>query len=117
MNDRTHNQTTTQQRVAEAVVDLAPRNLDAADLVEAVRQRLGALIVLAIVPVKMPLLAINSPVYRAALARLLRTRFSDVAVLSFLDIPEAKKVDVIAVVGRQVRLEAAVEETGKPYAG
>lgn len=116
MIDRTHNQTTTQQRVADAAVDLAPRNLDAADLVEAVRLRLGALIVLAIVPVKMPLLAIPSPLCRAAVARLLRAQFSDVAVLSFLGIPEAKKVDVIAVVGRPLRLEAAVEETGKPYA-
>lgn len=140
------------RRIAEAMVDLAPRNLEMTDLVEAVRQRLGGLIVQTIVPVKMPLPAITfdgalesllvqsvqsapqagwpfepelarriisviddavqpmvvaarsfaiitSPLCRAAVARLLRSHFSDVAVLSFLEIPETKKVDVIAVVG------------------
>lgn len=157
------------RRVAEAMVDLAPRNLDAAELIEAVRQRLSALIVQTIVPAKMPLPAITfdgdletllvqsvqsapqaswpfepelarriiavideavqpmliaarsfaiitSPLCRAAVARLLRAQFSDVAVLSFLEIPETKKVDVIAVVGGQTRLADASQEVGEPHA-
>ena len=140
------------RRIAEAMVDLAPRNLEMNELVEAVRQRLGGLIVQTIVPVKMPLPAITfdsalesllvqsvqsapqaswpfepelarriisvidaavqpmlvaarsfaiitSPLCRAAVGRLLRAQYSDVAVLSFLEIPETKKVEVIAVVG------------------
>ena len=162
------------RRIAEAMVDLVPRNLEMAELVEAVRQRLGGLIVQTIVPVKMPLPAITfdgalesllvqsvqsapqaswsfepelarriiaviddavqpmlvaarsfaiitSPLCRAAVARLLRSQFSDVAVLSFLEIPETKKVEVIAVVGGLGRLpEPAVsnapQEIGEPYA-
>ena len=162
------------RRIAEAMVDLAPRNLEMADLVEAVRQRLGGLIVQTIVPVKMPLPAITfdgalesllvqsvqsapqaswpfepelarriisviddavqpmlvaarsfavitSPLCRAAVGRLLRSQFSDVAVLSFLEIPETKKVDVIAVVGGAGRLpepaaSTAPQEIGEPYA-
>lgn len=162
------------RRIAEAMVDLAPRNLEMADLVEAVRQRLGGLIVQTIVPVKMPLPAITfdgalesllvqsvqsapqaswpfepelarriisviddavqpmlvaarsfavitSPLCRAAVGRLLRSQFSDVAVLSFLEVPETKKVDVIAVVGGAGRLPEPAEsngpqEIGEPYA-
>jgi len=162
------------RRIAEAMVDLAPRNLEMSDLVEAVRQRLGGLIVQTIVPVKMPLPAITfdgeleallvqsvqsapqaswpfepelarriisvidnavqpmlvvarsfaiitSPLCRAAVARLLRLQFSDVAVLSFLEIPETKKVDVIAVVGGTPRLPEPVssdstQDLGEPYA-
>ncbi len=162
------------RRIAEAMVDLAPRNLEMAELVEAVRQRLGGLIVQTIVPVKMPLPAITfdgalesllvqsvqsapqaswpfepelarriisviddavqpmlvaarsfavitSPLCRAAVGRLLRSQFSDVAVLSFLEIPETKKVDVIAVVGGAGRLPEPAEsngphEIGEPYA-
>jgi len=162
------------RRIAEAMVDLAPRNLEMLDLVEAVRQRLGGLIVQTIVPVKMPLPAITfdgalesllvqsvqsapqaswpfepelarriisviddavqpmlvaarsfavitSPLCRAAVGRLLRSQFSDVAVLSFLEIPENKKVDVIAVVGGAGRLPEPAEsngpqEIGEPYA-
>jgi flagellar biosynthesis protein FlhA len=140
------------RRIAEAMVDLAGRDLDQAALVEAVRQRIGALIVQTIVPIKMPLPAITfdaelegllsmavragpgalwpfdpalskrltdavqqavqplqlaarssavitSPVCRASVARLLRSHLADVPVLSFLEIPETKTVDVIAVVG------------------
>lgn len=162
------------RRIAEAMVDLAPRNLDISELVEVVRQRLGGLIVQTIVPVKMPLPAITfdselesllvqsvqsapqaswpfepelarriiaviddavqpmlvaarsfaiitSPLCRAAVGRLLRSQFSDVAVLSFLEIPETKKVDVIAVVGGTPNLNDAIsssakQETGEPYA-
>jgi flagellar biosynthesis protein FlhA len=140
------------RRIAEAMVDLASHDLDAAALTEAVRQRLGALITQTIVPMRMPLPAvtfdtelemlltqavragpnavwpfepalanriisavsdavqpmlmtarsfaiITSPVCRAAIARLLRAQLADVPVLSFLEIPETKAVDVIAVVG------------------
>jgi flagellar biosynthesis protein FlhA len=162
------------RRIAEAMVDLAPRNLEMTDLVEAVRQRLGGLIVQTIVPVKMPLPAITfdsalesllvqsvqsapqagwpfepelarriisviddavqpmlvaarsfaiitSPLCRAAVGRLLRSQFSDVVVLSFLEIPENKKVDVIAVVGGAGRLPEpaatdASQAIGEPYA-
>ena len=157
------------RKIAEAMVDLAPRNLDASDMVEAVRQRLSALIVQTIVPAKMPLPAITfdseleslliqsvqagpqaswpfepalarriiaavdeavqpmvvaarsfaiitSPLCRAAVARLLRAQFSDVAVLSFLEIPETKKVDVIAVVGGAPRLADATNQYGEPHA-
>jgi flagellar biosynthesis protein FlhA len=161
------------RRIAEAMVDLAPRNLDMTELVEAVRQRLGGLIVQTIVPVKMPLPAITfesaleallvqsvqsapqaswpfepelarriisvideavqpmlvaarsfaiitSPLCRAAVGRLLRAQYSDVAVLSFLEIPETKKVEVIAVVGGTGPLvepatSTAPEEIGDPY--
>jgi flagellar biosynthesis protein FlhA len=159
------------RRIAEAMVDLAPRNLEISELVEAVRQRLGGLIVQTIVPVKMPLPAITfdsalesllvqsvqsapqaswpfepelarriisvideavqpmlvaarsfaiitSPLCRAAVGRLLRAQYSDVAVLSFLEIPETKKVEVIAVVGGigQLPEPDAPQEIGEPYA-
>jgi flagellar biosynthesis protein FlhA len=140
------------RRIAEAMVDVAGQDLSPAELVEAVRQRIGALIVQTIVPAKMPLPAITfdpeleilltqavrtgpqaawpfepelarqiisaigdavqplllaarsfaiitSPVCRAAVARLLRAQFADVAVLSFLEIPESKAVDIIATIG------------------
>jgi flagellar biosynthesis protein FlhA len=140
------------RRIAEAMVSLAPRQLDTPALVEAVRQEIGALILQTIVPAKLalplitfdselerllaqsvstgqgatwpfepdlarrivssvseavqPLLmaarafaVVTSPVCRPALSRLLRAHLPDVAVLSFLEIPETKPVDVIAVVG------------------
>jgi flagellar biosynthesis protein FlhA len=149
------------RRVAEAMVELAPLNLDAASLVEAVRQRLGALIVQTIVPIRMPLPAvtfdaelegllaqavrtgpnaswpfepelanriiqtvseavqpllmasrsfaiITSPLCRAGVSRLLRAQLSDVPVLSFLEIPETKAVDIIAVVGGKPAQPAAL---------
>jgi flagellar biosynthesis protein FlhA len=149
------------RRVAEAMVELAPQNLDSGSLVEAVRQRLGMLIVQTIVPIRMPLPAITfapelegllsqavrsgpnatwpfepelanriiravseavqpllmasrsfaiitSPTCRAAVARLLRAQLSDVPVLSFLEIPETKAVDIIAVVGGSSAQPAAL---------
>ena len=139
------------RRVAEAMVETGGLEMTLADLVEAVRQRIGALIVQGIVPVKMPLPAITfdpelealltqavrtgpqaswpfepelarqiisaigdavqplllaarsfavitSPVCRAAVSRLLRAQFADVAVLSFLEIPETKAVEIIATI-------------------
>ncbi len=140
------------RRIAEAMVELAPLNLDSAALVEAVRQRLGALIIQGIAPLRLPLpiitfdaeleellcqavragpgaswpfepalasriinivsdavqpmllaarsfAIVTSPVCRAAVSRLLRAQLADVPVLSFLEIPETKAVDVMAVVG------------------
>ncbi len=140
------------RRVAEAMIELAGRDLDQAGLLEGVRQRLGALIVQLIVPIKMPLpiitfdpeleslltqsvrtgpnaswpfdpdlaarivsavseavqpqlmaarsfAIVTSPICRAALSRLLRAQLSEIPVLSFLEIPETKAVDVIAMIG------------------
>jgi flagellar biosynthesis protein FlhA len=42
---------------------------------------------------------VTAPLCRAPLARLLRSQLPDAPVLSFLEIPESKTVDVIAVVG------------------
>ena len=140
------------RRIAEAMVDAARETTDPAALVEAVRSRIGALIVQTIVPVRMPLPVITldaglesllaqsvriggaahhpfepalaqriveavssaaqpmmaraarfalvtSPVARRALARLLRPHLPDMPVMSFLEIPDGKPVEVIAVVG------------------
>jgi flagellar biosynthesis protein FlhA len=140
------------RRVAEALVELAPHSLPQAVLVEAVRQRLGPLLVQSLVPLRMPLpivtfdngleqllvqavrtgpealwpfepqladrllatlgdtvrpfmsearafAIVTAPACRAAVSRLVRTRMPDVPVLSFLEIPAARTVDVIAVVG------------------
>jgi flagellar biosynthesis protein FlhA len=140
------------RRIAEAMIEVAPEQLDHADLVEAVRQRLSPLIVQSLVPLRMPLpvvtfdanlegllaqavranpkanwpfdaelaariirsvneaveapmlaarafAVVTAPACRAPIARLLRTQLPDVPVLSFLEIPENKAVDVIAVVG------------------
>ena len=45
---------------------------------------------------------ITSPVCRPALARLLRAQMADVPVLSFLEIPENKKIEIMATVSGQV---------------
>ena len=140
------------RRIAEAMVEAAREETDPVQLVEAVRQRIGALIVQTIVPVKMPLpvvtldgglegllnqavrtgrdavhpiepglaqkivqavggvagpllregrrfAVVTSPIVRRALARLLSPHLPDVPVLSFLEIPDGKPVEVVAVVG------------------
>ncbi len=140
------------RRIAEAAVEAAREVTDPAALVEAVRLRIGAIIVQALVPVRMPLpvitldagleamlaqavragpnathpfepalanrivAAVNSaaepltaaaqsfaivtsPVARRALSRLLRPHVPDAPVLSFLEIPDGKPVEVVAVVG------------------
>ena len=140
------------RRVAEAMVTLAPRQLETPALIEAVRQEIGALILQTIVPVKLALpvitfdselerllaqsvaagpgaawpfepdlarrivasvsnavqpylmaarsfAVVTSPACRPAISRLLRAHLPEVPVLSFLEIPETKAVDVIAVVG------------------
>ncbi|MBX3560538.1 MAG: flagellar biosynthesis protein FlhA [Sphingomonas sp.] len=140
------------RRIAEATADAAREESDPIQLVEAVRQRIGALIVQTIVPVKMPLpvvtldgglegllaqavragrdavhpiepalgqkivqaigevagpllgegrrfVVVTSPIARRALSRLLAPHLPDVPVLSFLEIPDGKPVEVVAVVG------------------
>ena len=46
-----------------------------------------------------PFAIVTSPACRAAVSRLVRTQMSDVPVLSFLEIPPARSVDVLVVVG------------------
>ncbi len=140
------------RRVAEAMVELAPQGLPQSALIEAIRQRLGSLLVQSLVPLRMPLpivtfdagleqllvqavrtgpeatwpfepqlanrllsalsattqpftaearsfAIVTAPACRAAVSRLVRTQISDVPVLSFLEIPATRAVDVLAVVG------------------
>ena len=61
------------RRIAEAMVEVGSFGLDPAGLIEAVRQRLGALIVQTIVPVRMPLPVITfDPELEALLAQAVR---------------------------------------------
>ena len=142
------------RRIAEAIVDSARETVDPIPLVEAVRQRIGALIVQTVVPVRMPLPVITldaelegllaqairvgpnaqhpfepalaqrivsavseaaapmvnaasrfalvtSPIARRALARLLKPHLADTPIMSFLEIPDGKAVEVVAIVGGQ----------------
>ena len=143
------------RRIAEAMADVARDEQDPAQMVEKVRQRIGALIVQTLVPVRMPLPVITldasleslltqavrtgrdashpiepglgqklvgavssiagpllgegrrfalvtSPLARRALSRLLGPHLPDVPVFSFLEIPDGKAVEVIAIVGGEV---------------
>ncbi|HWJ69327.1 MAG TPA: flagellar biosynthesis protein FlhA [Sphingobium sp.] len=145
------------RRIAEAMVDAARPDMGMPALIEAVRQRIGALIIQSIVPVRMPLPVITldgelegllaqamrvagdaqhpiepalgqrlieqvseaarplmaqarsfaivtSPVARRALSRLFRPHLPDTPVLSFLEIPDGKPVEVVAVVGNDSRI-------------
>jgi flagellar biosynthesis protein FlhA len=140
------------RRIAEAMVDAAREESDASQLAEAVRQRIGGLIVQTIAPARTPLpvltldaelegllnqavragkdanhpiepnlaqkivqsigeaagpalaegrrvALVTSPIARRALSRLLAPHISEVPVLSFLEIPDGKPVEVVAVVG------------------
>jgi flagellar biosynthesis protein FlhA len=141
------------RRIAEALVDAARTEGDPLQLVEAVRTRIGALIIQTMVPVKMPLPVITldaqlegllaqavragpgaahpfepalaarivqavaeaaapmmgaarrfaivtSPIARRPLARLLKPHLPECPVMSFLEIPDGKPIDVVAVVGQ-----------------
>ncbi len=141
------------RRIAEAMIENGAHAANPRALLEAVRTRIGALIVQTIVPGQMPLPAITlasdlerlladavriapeaahpfepglsarvtqaiceaaapmlatasgfaivtSPSARQPLSRLLRSHLPETPVLSFLEIPDAKSVDVVAVVGR-----------------
>ncbi len=140
------------RRIAHAMVDAARVESDPARLVEAVRLRIGSMIVQTIVGVNdslpvitlsqpmealvqqaaragkdathaiepelaqqivaavgqvlRPLTADNrrialatAPLARPVLARLLNPHFPDLAVLSFMEIPETKAVDILVIVG------------------
>jgi len=140
------------RRVAEAMIDASREATDPVQLNEAVRQRIGALIVQTIVPVRMPLpvvtfdaelegllaqavrvgpgaahpfepalaqriiAAVNqaaqpllasatrfalvtSPLARRAVARLLKPHLPETPIMSFLEIPDGKAVEVMAIVG------------------
>ena len=140
------------RQIAEAMVAVAGQPLSDTDLVEAVRQRIGGLIVQSIVPSRLPLPVVTlhpelellliqgvranpgaetpfepelarrivdeigrgvaplmvstgsfavvvSPLCRAALARLVRTAFHEVAVLSYLELPPAKTTEIVATIG------------------
>ncbi|MCW2388279.1 flagellar biosynthesis protein FlhA [Sphingobium sp. B11D3B] len=145
------------RRIAEAMVIVARGDMSTDALIEAVRQRIGSLIIQSIVPVKAPLpvltldgelegllaqamrvgadahhpiepalaqrlieqvseaarplvaqarnfAIVTSPVARRALSRLFRPHLPDVPVLSFLEIPDGKAVEVVAVVGNETRI-------------
>ncbi|MBO9580523.1 MAG: flagellar biosynthesis protein FlhA [Sphingobium sp.] len=145
------------RRIAEAMVDAARPDMSPDMLVEAIRQRIGSLIIQTIVPVKMPLPVITldgelegllaqamrvagdakhpiepalsqrlidqvtdaarplvqqarnfaivtSPMARRALSRLFRPHLPETPVLSFLEIPDGKPVEVVAVVGHENRI-------------
>ncbi|WP_230186975.1 flagellar biosynthesis protein FlhA [Sphingobium sp. CECT 9361] len=140
------------RRICEAMIDAARPDYSHEQLVEAVRQRIGSLIIQGLVPVKMPLSVITldgdleallaqamrvagdarhpiepalagriveavttaarpimgqarnfaivtSPMARRALARLFKPHLPETPVLSFLEIPDGKPVEVVAVVG------------------
>jgi flagellar biosynthesis protein FlhA len=57
---------------------------------------------------------VTSPLCRAAVSRLLRAQLADVSVLSFLEIPETKAVDIIAVIGGPSRI--AAPDNGQEHA-
>jgi flagellar biosynthesis protein FlhA len=145
------------RRIAEAMVAVARPDMSVDLLCEAVRQKIGSLIIQNIVPVKMPLPVITldgelegllaqamrvagdsqhpiepalgqrlieqvsaaaqplmaqarsfaivtSPVARRALARLFKPHLPETPVLSFLEIPDGKPVEVVAVVGNESRI-------------
>jgi flagellar biosynthesis protein FlhA len=144
------------RRICEAMIDACRPDMSHEALVEAVRQRIGSLIIQSLVPVKMPLPVITldgelegllaqamrlagdarhpiepalgnriidavtqaarpimaqarsfaivtSPLARRALMRLFRPHLPETPVLSFLEIPDGKPVEVIAVVGGEQR--------------
>ena len=143
------------RRIGESIADAAREETDPVQLVEAVRQRIGALIIQTIVPVRMPLpvvtldpglenllaqavrtgrdavhpiepglsqrivhavaevagqllaqgrrfAIVTSPIARRALSRLLALHVPDAPVLSLLEIPDNKPVEVVAIVGGEV---------------
>ncbi|HEX7874551.1 MAG TPA: flagellar biosynthesis protein FlhA [Sphingobium sp.] len=145
------------RRIAEAMVDGAAPNMNMDQLTEAVRQRIGSLIIQTLVPVRMPLPVITldgelegllaqamrvagdakhpiepalagrivdavthaarplmaearnfaivtSPMARRALSRLFKPHLPETPVLSFLEIPDGKPVEVAAVVGNEQRI-------------
>jgi len=157
------------RRVAEAMIDASREGTDPVQLNEAVRQRIGALIVQTIVPVRMPLpvvtfdaelegllaqavrvgpnaahpfepalaqriiAAVNqaaqpllstatrfalvtSPLARRAVARLLKPHLPETPIMSFLEIPDGKAVEVMAIVGSNNAQHAPTLPAGREMA-
>ena len=157
------------RRVAEAMIDASRETTDPVQLNEAVRQRIGALIVQTIVPVRMPLpvvtfdaelegllaqavrvgpnaahpfepalaqriiAAVNqaaqpllstatrfalvtSPLARRAVARLLKPHLPETPIMSFLEIPDGKAVEVMAIVGSNGTHSAPTLPAGREMA-
>jgi len=157
------------RRIAEALVDASRETVDTAPLVEAVRTRIGALIVQTIVPVRMPLpvvtfdaelegllaqairvgpnaqhpfepalaqriiaavteasaplvatatrfALVTSPLARRAVARLLRPHLPETPILSFLEIPDGKPVEVVAIVGGNNGANAQIPDRSPEFA-
>ena len=157
------------RRVAEAMIDASRETTDPVQLNEAVRQRIGALIVQTIVPVRMPLpvvtfdaelegllaqavrvgpnaahpfepalaqriiVAVNqaaqpllstatrfalvtSPLARRAVARLLKPHLPETPIMSFLEIPDGKAVEVMAIVGSNNAQHAPTLPAGREMA-
>jgi len=157
------------RRVAEAMIDASREGTDPVQLNEAVRQRIGALIVQTIVPVRMPLpvvtfdaelegllaqavrvgpnaahpfepalaqriiAAVNqaaqpllstatrfalvtSPLARRAVARLLKPHLPETPIMSFLEIPDGKAVEVMAIVGSNSTSAAPTLPAGREMA-
>ena len=157
------------RRVAEAMIDASRETTDPVQLNEAVRQRIGALIVQTIVPVRMPLpvvtfdaelegllaqavrvgpnaahpfepalaqriiAAVNqaaqpllgtatrfalvtSPLARRAVARLLKPHLPETPIMSFLEIPDGKAVEVMAIVGSNNASAAPTLPAGREMA-
>ncbi len=145
------------RKIAEALIEVARPDMSVEATVEALRQRIGSLIIQTLVPVKMPLPVITldaelegllaqamrvsgdakhpiepalgsrlidqvteaarplmaqarsfaivtSPMARRALSRLFRPHLPETPVLSFLEIPDGKPVEVVAVVGNEARI-------------
>ena len=57
---------------------------------------------------------VTTPLGRPVLARLLRPHFADIATLSFLEIPDDRAVDVVAIIGRNDAPEALPHPTAIP---
>ncbi|WP_380872541.1 flagellar biosynthesis protein FlhA [Sphingomonas sp. DBB INV C78] len=140
------------RRIAEAMAESAREESDPSAMLEAVRMRIGPIIIQTLVPIRMPLpvvtldggleallaqavragpnathpfepglanrvvsavseaaqpllaearqfAIVTSPLARRPLARLLKPHLADVPILSFLEIPDGKPVEVVAVVG------------------
>ena len=56
---------------------------------------------------------VTAPAIRPSLARLMRAHLADLPVLSILEIPETKTIDVVAVVGNVATDEPALIDHSK----
>ena len=56
------------------------------------------------------LVVVTSPIIRKDLSILLRQHVDDIVVLSFTELPENKRVKVIATIGEQIKTENKKEQ-------